>query len=525
MLQRPVRGTCLHLLVAAAVAAAPGVARAQPATPDQPLDEPLQMAEPDHPLDGKDRGPRDRHWLRMLGEMSVLFGAMEAFYWANKAENEFDFEYNADWRNLRERFVTLEAWSLDDNYYETNAWRHPAQGALNYLFARSNGFSALESYAVSLVQSAVWEIIGEYKEEVSVNDIILTPRAGSVVGEASWQLGMFFLRSDRNWPYRIVGNVLSGGKGLMDWLDGKPPTRARRVNPLGLNAVAPHRFEASFAGARQVTGGEARGVFRVGIATELNLIPYFDRPGRARQLFAEPAFSEIRVEATRDTDALLDFEVFVRSGITTWHRKDLKADCGYNLLYGLSSAYEYGLHVSPGRETRATRDQIAIGHIGGGTVDLTVRRGGLQVRGVADVYGDYAMLRNYAIDAHRAAHPDERIRSTIERDNYHHALGVTARGRVVATYGSVRLGVAYQQDWFRSIQGLDRHQDEIVDDYPLTDRRGEGRAWLGYEHTLRPGLRLGVEAAFELRHREGAVRGTQRSDSEQRQLGAVQLVF
>lgn len=534
MLQGPVRWSRLSrsFVVAAALAAAAAPALAQPAgeasgpsTP--PPDEVTVQPGPatGTMLDWLQDGPRDRRWGRMLIEAAVLLGAMETHYWINKTENMFDFQYDADWHNVRERLITLQAWKLDDNYYETNAWRHPAQGGLSYLFARSNGFSALESYAVALTQSAAWELIGEFKEEVSVNDIILTPRAGSVLGEATWQLGLFFLRGERVWPYKIAGNLGTFGKGVWDYLDGRPRPRARTINPIGLPADVPHRFEASIAGARWSAGGEVRPLVRAAISTELVLIPDYDKPGREQRLYAAPAYSSIRVEAARDDLAITDFKLFVRTGITSWHRKDLKRSSGYSILYSLGSAYEYSQHASPGRFTRRTRDQIAIGHIGGGTVDLTVRRPGVQVRAMADVYGDFALVRNHAIDAYREAHPDAYVRSTITRDNYHHALGLTARGQVVASRGGLRLGVAYQQDWFRSIQGLDRRQEDVMNDYALVDRRLEARAWMSYEFPLRPGLALGFEGAMEVRRRAGDVQGMTQSTSEQRQLVGVQLVF
>jgi uncharacterized protein (DUF1330 family) len=309
----------------------------------------------------------------MLLEVGAFFGAMQAVYWADEASNSVDFAYEADWANVRARLITLEAWHLDDNHYETNAWRHPVQGGVNYLFARSNGFSALESYAVSLTQSAAWELLGEYREDVSVNDIVLTPRAGSVLGETAWQLGLFFLRGERRWPYQVIGNAATGGKGVLDWLDGVDPIRPR-VGPLGLPADVVHRFEATVTGGRWVVGGEARALLRTAIGAELILIPDFDRPGTARQLYAAPAYSELRVEATRADETMTDLRILARVGITSWHRKALHAGCGYNLLFGIGSAYEYGQHVGAGRATRSTRDQIALGHIGGGSALDDVHR-------------------------------------------------------------------------------------------------------------------------------------------------------
>lgn len=516
----------------AAVAVAPGLAGAQPTlaavtgdeTPTTSVATAADEPSPALMLDWLGEGPRDRHWGRMMIEVGAFFGVMQAVYWANYEFNAVDFNYEADWDNVRARFITLEAWYLDDNAYETNAWRHPVQGGVNYLFARSNGFSALESYAVSLTQSAVWELFGEYREDVSVNDIVVTPRAGSVLGETAWQLGLFFLRGERRWPYQVLGNVATGGKGLLDWYDGKRSTPPR-VGALGLPTDVVHRFEASVAGGRWVVGGEGKGMLRTAVSTELILIPGFDRPGNARRIYAAPAYSELRVEATRADDTMTDFRLAARVGITSWHRKRLHDGRGYNLLFGIGSAYEYGQHVGADRTTRSTRDQIAMAHVGGGNLDLTLHHGDLKVRAVADGYGNMALVRNYAIDAHRAAHPEDYVRSTIVRDNYHHAIGVTARATVVASFRGLRLGVSFQEDWLRSIQGIDRYQEQIVDDYSLVDTRSEGRVWLSYERPLRPGLALGLGVGLEARRRSGSVKDTFRVDTEHSQLVNAQLVF
>lgn len=495
------------------------------ATPAPPAHEPVEAAAAAPMLDWLSDGPRDRHWGRMLAEVGLFFATMEAFYWADLELNRIDFEYEADWRNVKARFITLDAWRLDDNAFATNGWRHPAQGALNYLFARSNGFTALESYAVALAQSEVWELLGEYRESVSVNDIIVTPRAGSVAGEVLWQLGSFFLRGERHFGYQLAGNLGTAGKGLLDQLDGKPAPRRPELGPLGLPADVPHRFTTTASVGRQVIGDTARGALRVGLTTELVLIPNFARPGRARRLYAAPAYGGLTVEATRAGDALADLTVFARTGITSWHRKRLTRDRGYNLLYSLGSAYGYAIHATPGRDTASTRDQLAIGHIGGGTVALTVRRGRLDLEVEAEAYGDFALVRSYAIDAHRALYPDEPVRSTILRDNYHHALGATGRLAVRAHYRRLYLGATYHHDFLRSIQGLDRLQEDLTVDPSLRDHRGEGRAWLTYEHPLRPGLALAGEVSLEVRYRSGTIRTTTRSDTETRQFATLGLVF
>jgi hypothetical protein len=512
------RGCVIALLTCVAVIrpseAAPPVTL-EPIPPEVP--EELQPFEP---------SPRDLHWGRMLAEAALLFGIQEAVYWSAKEANSFDFEYELDWRNVRERFWTFEAWKLDDNYFNTNGWRHTGQGTLNYLFARSNGFSSVQSYVVSLALSATWELFGEHKEEVSFNDLLVTPRSGAVVGEAIWQLGVFFLRGRPTLFNEIAGNTLTLGRGLLDRWDGKPSFHSNHTNSLGFDKDVKHRFEVSVVGGSERNAGTGRGIVRFALDTELIMIPGFDRPGRGRQLRTAPSFTQIHVHVTRDEDSVTDFRARARAAVTAWNRKDIAPNGdGWTLVYGLSSAYEYGHHESNGRESKSTRDRVAVAHLLGPTVDLAVRRDAWRFRAVADVYANFGLLRNYAIDEHRARFPDDEVRSTIERDNYYHALGLTGRATLQLSYGPLAVGVLYQRDHFKSVQGLDRHQEDLVEDYPLYDQRGEGQTWLRYG--LRPSADLSVELelSLELRTRSGRVKTTESDSQEERYLAGARFVF
>jgi hypothetical protein len=477
-----------------------------------------------HPVE---ESPRDLHWGRMFAEAGVLFGILEGFYWLDKDANSFDFKYQIDGHNLRERFITFKAWSLDDNYFNTNGWRHTAQGGLNYLFARSNGFSSVQSYVVSLGLSAAWEFFGEFKEEVSFNDLVMTPRSGAVVAESVWQLGVFLLRGRPNWFNQIAGNALTGGRGLFDRIDRKPSFHSDNISSLGLDRDIMHRFELSLVGGSQHESNQpSQGIVRMALETELIMIPGFDRPGRGRQLRTAPSFTQMRVEATRNDEEIVDFRALARAAVTVWHRKNIGDDGdGWNLLYGLSSAYEYGFHASTTRDTKITRDRVAIAHLLGPTLDLTVRTRGLRMRAIVDVYANWGLLRPFAMNAHRELFPDDEVRSTIVRDNYYHALGVTGAARIQLGFGPITGGVSYQRDHFKSVQGIDRHQEDLVEDFPLFDERGEGRLWTRYAIDLSRDLALEVELSAELRDRSGHVKETELEEQERRYLAGVQLAF
>lgn len=508
----PHRRSVAALVALCAIGA--GVRAARADEPDDPADDRLIPIEE----------PRDRHWVRALGEAGLLIGIFEAQYWYNKELNKFDFEYNADWRNFKARFVTLEAWSLDDNYYETNAWRHPVQGAMNYLFARSNGFSSLESYFFSEAASTVWELFGEYKEEVSINDVVITPRSGSVVGESLWQMGTFFRRGSPNLVNQIVANLFGAGKPLFDRWDHKRRLRPH-TGPLGFDDSVTHRFDAFVLGGSQSAPGGSQSFLRTGLETELILIPGFARDGRAKKLYVDPVYSTMRLSWTWGDRTFIDYDVFARTALSTWHRKHLCPTSGYNLLFGLSGAYHYNNHVSEGRTIRSKMDRVSIGHVLGPTVDLTLRSGELDLRGVVDVYADWAFVRNFAMDTLREAEPDVPVRSTIDRDNYYHAIGATGRVQLTAAWRGFGLGVAYAGDRFRSVQGVDRHQQELVQDYGLYDQRDEARAWGRGRIGLGRGMAVELELGVEYRRRAGQAKTAVEEESERRVVGGARFTL
>jgi hypothetical protein len=470
-----------------------------------------------------------RNWLRMLAEAGLLFGIMETKYWIDKEINKFDFEYNADWRNFRERFVNFKAWKLDDNFLNTNSWRHPAEGAAAYLFARSNRFTPLESYVVSFLFSSAWELFGEYKEEVSINDMIVTPAAGFAIGEAFYQMGAYLLSGSDHWVLKILGNVFTGGQGLWDWMDGNAPKRSARLSTLGLDETVWHKFRIYAAAGMQRGSLKSEGtetIRRIGLETELISIPDHETPGRSKHITFGGAFSRMRVEATWGEEGQTDFNFFARAAIIAWSRKNIsKSGDGSVLIYGVSSAYEYGFHSSEGRTTARAKDRIAIAHIAGPTIDLTLYRKGIKIRAVLDVYGNFAFIRSYSILKHLETNPMEELRSTLIRDNYYHALGVTTNGRLIAHYGALETGIEAQQDLFSSIRGFDRHQEEIKDDYLITDSRTQGRLWIAYGIELKPGIRLKIEMNAEGYHRAGAIKETEDSGKESRFLGGVGIEF
>lgn len=74
---------------------------------------------------------------------------------------------------------------IDEDNFFLNYVMHPYFGGIYYMTARSNGFNIFESFTYSAIMSTFfWEYgVESFAEVPSVQDLIVTPVLGSVVGE------------------------------------------------------------------------------------------------------------------------------------------------------------------------------------------------------------------------------------------------------------------------------------------------------------------------------------------------------
>jgi len=132
-----------------------------------------------------------------------IFSAISAGminYFAMKYTNKDDWVYKYKWPDVKRKF--LDGWYWDPNDFNTNTLYHAYAGALYYTIARSNQYSIFESFLWSFAGSTIWEYFGEWREQVSLNDVILTPTLGAVMGEFFFQTGNFIERNMKPSFYR-----------------------------------------------------------------------------------------------------------------------------------------------------------------------------------------------------------------------------------------------------------------------------------------------------------------------------------
>src|SRR4029079_15778097 len=101
-------------------------------------------------------------------------------------------------------------------------------------------------------------------------------------------------------------------------------------------------------------------------------------------------------------------------------------------------------------------------HAIGPTADASLYRGPFALRVAADVYGDFAMVRPFALDPDAPADALAGTKSVLQNQHYYYALGVTAAARAEGSYRRLRAGAAVECNGYDSIEGLDRRQDDFT---------------------------------------------------------------
>jgi hypothetical protein len=111
-------------------------------------------------------------------------------------------------KNLKLAFTTMPENDEDD--WGFNYVGHPIAGSLYYNAIRSQDATIFQSFLFSFSQSAIWEYVIEgMAEQPSVQDLIITPIFGTLLGEASHMATIGMRRNGFNWLEKITVIVIN----------------------------------------------------------------------------------------------------------------------------------------------------------------------------------------------------------------------------------------------------------------------------------------------------------------------------
>lgn len=111
--------------------------------------------------------------------------------------------FASTWEHLRK-----QNWVHDQDPFNVNQFEHPYQGSMMYGFARSSGHGFWTSLAHSNVGSFIWKMAGE-TDPPSIDDMITTGQAGSLLGEALYRMADLVLNDRPDGKHHRANDYLA----------------------------------------------------------------------------------------------------------------------------------------------------------------------------------------------------------------------------------------------------------------------------------------------------------------------------
>lgn len=430
---------------------------------------------------------------RAIVENAAFLGFELFLYWYDPDQNTVDWQYP----NLGKKFTSNELIRFDDNKQFTNFVLHPIAGGTHYGLTRLNGLNIPISTGAAAVSSALYEFVFEWLEVVSINDLIVTPIAGTAVGETLFQLGNY-LNSEVDRPRTLdetVGGAEFGRTMAQDTVglprkahdDGNQPRPPPRVpdDSLGLSSAYWHRFEFS-AGESLITndledGGQAL-VLR--LRTEIIAMPGLLRPGKYRIWFHGGNFTSTDTKLAisgklREADFNVDTQLF------GYLHQDLDLSGGRLRGQTFEIGGRVALHY---RESWYFdhHDYIGAIHILGPATNFWLVRGPLRLRLGADIAPDFASIGSPAYEEWVARYGSVGTKSSLLMHGYYNAWGVSAGVTAAAMLSGFTVHAAGRVGHYESIDGLERFAEKVWREPHMKDDFLELAASLGYEFPHTP---------------------------------------
>ncbi|MGQ0505914.1 MAG: DUF3943 domain-containing protein, partial [Myxococcaceae bacterium] len=124
------------------------------------------------------------------------------------------------WDDIQAHFDGRNGWVFDVDYFFTNQFGHPYQGAMVHTAARSSGMSFWESSLYTFFASLAWEYLFE-RDAPSINDQITTTLGGVLLGEVLHRTYRFLVDGSAGpptWYSKVAATVLSPASAFNRWL-------------------------------------------------------------------------------------------------------------------------------------------------------------------------------------------------------------------------------------------------------------------------------------------------------------------
>jgi hypothetical protein len=491
----------------AAVLARSGPAAAEPATAPTDDDTSLAPAPTRHP-----------YALTLVEEVGVL-ALQGVWYWGH---SRYGSEGGPVTPGNFFKSLVSDDFVLEDDRFKTNGVGHPIAGAVAYQIPRGNGFSVGASVVASFLAAVAWKYFGEWNQTHSTNDIIMSPAAGWVIGEATYRIGRWFAAGEPGILNCVGATVLSPFAGL----NGSSVCGFRQGDRPRAGVILPtwHRLVGE-VGSSTATfdSGDARFGIMVGLAGTIRANAKYHSPGSGSSTAGPGQWSAARTRLLVEGGALrgvaFDADALV---IGRYIRRYAEADGvftetnGWSALLGLSSAFNY-----ESRQLAVGSDRTASAGILGPAIELSARHGRLQLRAWLAATYAFSQVASLAYAQAAPSFSGLELKQVIQTQGYYYAHGPVSSALLEGELGYVRVALEGRMANFWSIDSDYSNQNEIQNNFSLRDTRLFTRA-IASVRPLGGPIRVALEFDDDLR--DSRIPGTAVRSNERRFLVSLALV-
>ena len=455
----------------------------------------------------------ERHYLRAAFETVAVLGIGVAQYWMHPKDNSRDWDFPR-WSDR----LSSSGIRFDNNTHVTNNVLHPLAGSAYYGLSRANGLGVGTSALYSLAASAVWEWGLEWREKVSVNDMVATTVGGMSAGEFFIQLASYLnsAPAETNFAQDVAKTTLGFPVWVHDRVDDRRAPSAPARDNLGFSSSYHHRFTLGFENAWIDDGaGTSQEIRGVALSSQLVSLPGYLEPQSFSTTFARGNFTrgafDLLFDGTGVQEAALKFDAVLLGYYTQQAHPAV-----IGALVGLATGLEF-----LDRDTLKFGDQYGLLHCFGPEVGTTLKGNGYQLNLRGRAYADFAAIRSLAWPQVKAEAPGDTYKSSLSRQ-YQYNFGISGRLAADLQVQALRLFAELGWGGYRSIQGIDRFQEEITRDLAGEELLAEQHVGIAIEPPETP---LRFHAEYESYGHESTLGGRIARREERRLVVGAGLVF
>lgn len=461
--------------------------------------------------------PKQKKTGRGILETACFISLSQAKYWIKYSKYIEDWQFELSWKDQKRRFFSLEAQKFDSNDFRIN-WTHALAGAIYYNFARSNRMSVLESSLLNAATSLYWEFIVEWREVVSVNDNVFTGIGGIPIGETFYQLGEYF-QNQPGWFNKGLGIVLNPILAFNRWLDRKRP----------LPSLIPQK-ECLFLQAG-ICSHSPETFSHLNLVTRLNHLPKIEESPHIVTKLKNGYRSELSFQGILKKTRFEEINLWINSSyFGNYNHHVDESEKGRRFILGAGSGFNYhkkravwewdSRHKILDVETNAQMpqptaftDKWAILNLFGPELHYSLFSNKTRLTLDLAVYGDFSLINAYALNKYSWSYNINTTKTTLKNYGYYYSLGYTLQMRLGLMLGPISMKGYWTHHYFNSVEGIDRFQDRLEEDFNLQDKRTI--SGIQIEYRLRD-FPMGLYVTLEHKTRWGKIKNVHNSDTETR---------